>query len=860
MFANAENRELELRIREKERLLEELDNDAEEHEDRVNAMQEHLRNVEAEMAGTQSRTEARQKEKETEAHMKRLSEIAMARERDDARKMEKEELELKERVANIDVELRRGNEKLDAHKLRLNWGQAELKQWVTASARKDEDALALEKYKRADEARVRELNLAIERATKTAAEKKEAFEREVSETRAGQLELARAAEDFRALHAERRDVARRWEDVVESMRRRDVSIADASRDFARRRKEICAKRDVLSARERRLERTLQANEEAKVAIAEADRNAARLREQRETASAARGALADETDAARTEARRAAAELDALDGDNARARETLRTKRVKLESTEARLEKASKRLEATKIECMSLEERGAELDRVRRENEEELAVARAEAAAREVSLARARGELEGVRERARGLDAETHSARRTNESLTRTIARLDARVLERRETLYRAELAIQHLERRVARAGGARSDEETRALRAKTDAMQSTLRERVAEHDTLVASTRRAEDDLEAARKRSEQLKRAASALSGDISELTLEADFAAKDAQRSVSEKEDKMVAHDTLKLEVKKLRDAWDRKAEQVLDLERRKARLRLSMEERRHETETRAELLRAQHKMLREDVHRTTLELRERSMKVGTLQTRFAVLVNKVKRTEGSDAENGSGERSQAYYVIKAAHEREDAQRRGDALDASIRESEKEIAALEATLRHLAAQNHAFRTANRPVDAKDGDALATRATLRERLETAEAELRFRREGASRGEAELRRRDERTRRLREEAGEIDGELVVLEKEAAESEARLRDTSRRAEETHKQLLAAQDAYRAAKGLPLDGTEVGPEELEMRCEELREGARAAVSELKVVAAEHPELSTLLASYGVEISQA
>ena len=96
--------------------------------------------------------------------------------------------------------------------------------------------------------------------------------------------------------------------------------------------------------------------------------------------------------------------------------------------------------------------------------------------------------------------------------------------------------------------------------------------------------------------------------------------------------------------------------------------------------------------------------------------------------------------------------------------------------------------------------------------------------------------------------------------MVVLEKEAAESEARLRDTSRRAEETHKQLLAAQDAYRAAKGLPLDGTEVGPEELEMRCEELREGARAAVSELKVVAAEHPELSTLLASYGVEISQA
>ena len=38
---------------------------------------------------------------------------------------------------------------------------------------------------------------------------------------------------------------------------------------------------------------------------------------------------------------------------------------------------------------------------------------------------------------------------------------------------------------------------------------------------------------------------------------------------------------------------------------------------------------------------------------------------------------------------------------------------------------------------------------------------------------------------------------------------------------------------------------------------MRCEELREGTRVVVSELKAVAAEHPELATLLASYGVKL---
>ena len=156
-------------------------------------------------------------------------------------------------MTNIDTASHKGIEKLDAHKLQLNWGQEELEQWAAASARKDEDALALEKYTRADEARVRELNVAIERATKKVADTKGALEREVSETQAAQLELDRAAEDFRALHAERQDVVRQWEDVIESMKRRDAAILEASRDFAKRRKEIRARRAALAERARFLE-------------------------------------------------------------------------------------------------------------------------------------------------------------------------------------------------------------------------------------------------------------------------------------------------------------------------------------------------------------------------------------------------------------------------------------------------------------------------------------------------------------------------------------------------------------------------------------------------------------------------------
>lgn len=56
---------------------------------------------------------------------------------------------------------------MDKFKLLMNWNQEELEQWALAAKQKEEDNLALEKYKRADDIKIKELNLEIERLTVT---------------------------------------------------------------------------------------------------------------------------------------------------------------------------------------------------------------------------------------------------------------------------------------------------------------------------------------------------------------------------------------------------------------------------------------------------------------------------------------------------------------------------------------------------------------------------------------------------------------------------------------------------------------------------------------------------------------------
>ena len=97
--------------------------------------------------------------------------------------------------------------------------------------------------------------------------------------------------------------------------------------------------------------------------------------------------------------------------------------------------------------------------------------------------------------------------------------------------------------------------------------------------------------------------------------------LALKDATAS---KEEKMVSHDVLRLEMRRLKDILALRVDEVMGLENRRYQLTVSMEERKQEVEVHHAALKAQFKALHDDVHRLNLELREREMRAQALEAK--------------------------------------------------------------------------------------------------------------------------------------------------------------------------------------------------------------------------------------------
>ena len=720
-------------VKAKEKRVEELEEELREHTERVKVMQEHLRNVQQELSHTQSLCESKAREIETEDHLKRLCDRELERVNRDTSTISKDLSKLQDALNSIQNDTFSGQEKLEEFKQSMNWNQEELLQWSLAAKQKDEDQEALERYKKMDNVKIKQLTLRLEKVSRDVKLKKQELSETATETQTIQIELDKTAEEYRRLHYERQDLIRQWDEAKQAIQRRDELIAEKGEEVvelgASYRSYEMKKNEHIST----LGTEQSNNKQVETKITVAERSAEKTRKQLHTAGEGLNHFQDEIFSMRNELTKANSELNQSRRTIEQLHETKEKKEIEIIRLEEEVERTKRELDEELSKSHDLSSRSKQVDDLHARHEKDLQDIEKDLRSMKEEMFKESHDLFALRKQEANLIALISSSQGSSRNLQARIHELDQRSLKQQEMLYNIEFQVQMLERKVARASGKRSVEETLELNKRITELKASLERHTSQHHMLTGQLKRLQDDLRRSQKQYSSILVEIEEAGEKISRLESENESATVDLVKVQKKKSEVIVRHDMQKLEVKKLTDALTALENETLGLENRKMQLELSIMEREKAIEAHYDVQRAEQKVAEESRHKIAMDLKERQLKVEKLKQKYSVVAGRMANITamfpGSESlpspspspndEEGGPEFTQAYYIIAAAQEREELQRKGDALNEQIKKSEREINMLDKTLGHLIGRNETYRKSFQKADLEGEDA-----NMRRRLE----------------------------------------------------------------------------------------------------------------------------------------
>lgn len=847
LFANAEARQLDLEIKEKDKKLESVVTSIFDMKERVKIMKEHFHNVQQEVDHTNALVSSKRMETQTESHLQQLTSRLLGRSKAESNILISETEKQQERLNQLQNQIFSANEKMDEFKMQMNWNQEELDQWAVAAHQKEEDNLALQKYTRADEIKIKELNLNVEQLSKDLILKRQALENEVTDTQAKQMELDRIADEFRQMHSERQVLVAQWQETIESMKARDQKINQVGEKYSVARAERAKMEVKVLGQQKRLQAQIKENEEVEAKSELLSRTVSRKREDMVNGAAKLVDYRNELESLKNELMSAAEGLVASRAQNANKAREIEEKRVQVERERQKYKESKQRMEDSK-------QATAQAEQTVKEAEDELEAAEKQLLSQQTRLKFLKDNLlketQHVNELKR-LEATLRSEISGTKSATRNmdgqLVQLDKDAARQQELLYNAEFQIQQIERKVARGMGERSDEEKKILKAMITQSEERLADIKEKRKVMLAQARKLLNELVAARMRKEDLVLRKSSLSEKMNELELENRMVDEEVRRDTRVKEEMVVQNDVLRLEVRRLRGLLSLKADAVYSLENRKQQLALSMEERKEEIAVHRDVLRAELRTIQDEKHNATMDLRSREIFVDRLKARY----------EASSMMQGQDEgQSQSYYIIKAAQKREELRRQGDELDTEISKCEREIRALQTTLDHLNARNVAFRASFQKVDIS-GDEGEVLRQLEERSKLAKESLFRKKKELQRLVSDFEEDERRLEQVRMQSNRVSQQKDHLEstreqvqEEILSQEAQLHELQQRSAkmtESHQIKMSKVINLTLAELAQRGGT---VEEKQVQAEILKDVVQNVLFTLGQLAKEFPEVSDRL----------
>ncbi|NXG26340.1 CCD39 protein, partial [Grallaria varia] len=725
--ANAENKALEAELQRMQKEKATLRNELTNFEERIEAMTSHLKNVRQDLSFSQSLYTARENEIESEHHFKALAERECGRLKRDLKRLQDEVVSLGEKKSRQENIINKTIKKLENLKQQMNCDEELLESWIKELYCTDNDALAIQRYAQQDEGKLGALTFQVEKLTTQANQKRRALDRELTETLTAQMELDRAAEDFRRVHQERQEVIRQWENAIQQMQKRDQQIDQCALLIAEIKQEIRKKEIVLKEKTSFLVNETLNNMEYEKKISSFERKANSLRNEYQTQEACRVHLQDELAALKSVVGRTASDLESLRIQVTNLKKEIQKKQARLSFLTEENVNLSNKLKLVTEETLSSEEKALKMEEILKEEEKALEEKENEMKQLKDLLFKKSQELKVEKEKEKVALSEIEGGQKSLKNLQCRLHRLDAEVFKQQELIYNQDFYLQQVQRRLSRLEGEVNANEKEVWEAKVAELKKTLEEKQSAYDVLQEQYKKLQNDIQFMKRTIDKTGEETSGMMMKIDELNLYNERSIQDLKKAKALKQDMMVENNLLKLEVKRLKDTLCNKTEKVLSLEKQRLELNKAMAERTEEIKMHKAMVDSQIKLVDQERQRRSAEFQECLSKIDKLRCRYEILTFSMMPPEGEE------QKSQAYYVIKAAQEKQALQQEGDDLEAKICKAEKEIVALQNTVCVLNNCNNEYRNSFKEI-TETSEEREERLKLEEEKRAAEETYRHKR------------------------------------------------------------------------------------------------------------------------------